>query len=185
MLMLDNSQTYRELIKLPIDGRILVTLEALETVPMLIKQMHASFSLIRKRFRTDDAVIAFPLVRPEPNPSAVALIRIFWMAHPSDISRSEFLVPPAFSSCLQTANARRGELNAFFLAFSKSPYDALLSRSCRALAKASPSRWRFFSWISTNRHGVSFPWSGADEADPKIVSIWISVGPGPTRRLAE
>ena len=70
-------KTYRELIKLLTDGRILVTLEALETVPMLIKQMHASLSLILKRSRTDDEVIDLPLVSPDPNPSAVALIRIF------------------------------------------------------------------------------------------------------------
>ena len=155
--MLDKSvleKTYRELIKLPIDGRILVTLEELETVPILMKQMQVSFALSLKRFRTDDELIALPLVRPEPNPRVVALIRIFWTAHPSEISRSAFVIDPELSSCWQIANARSGELNAFCFALSRSSLEALMSRSRKAFAKASPRRPRLSSGMMTNRQGV-------------------------------
>ena len=50
--------------------------------------------------------------------------------------------------------------------------------SSLALTRASPEK-------TTKRHGVSLPWSGTREAMVRISAIWLLLGPGGPRKLAE
>ena len=105
-------------------------------VPMVIKHRGSSLSLSKNNSLIFWLYKALPLDSPEPNPKALAMSKIFCIAHPAEMSFSCLGILSSALFSLAVANKSKGPLRAFCFASSICIGLAAGSLSIRASAKS-------------------------------------------------